>query len=232
MSKKHRIGTALTAAETRWGFVYLLVELFALPSLLFWANDGLDVPFTEAEVNILFYLINFLAMLVIFHDFLGKSAWQVAQHPMQLCEAVVLGLAAYYALTYCTMLLITQLDPGYANYNDASIAAMSRSSLFLMFIGTVVLVPPFEECMFRGLIFRNLYGKSPVIAYLVSIAAFAAIHILGYLGMYTPLEIAMACLQYLPAGLCLAWAYTRADTIFAPIVIHAVINYLSLRALR
>ena len=130
------------------------------------------------------------------------------------------------------MLLITQLDPGYANYNDASIAAMSRSSLFLMFIGTVVLVPPFEECMFRGLIFRNLYGKSPVIAYLVSIAAFAAIHILGYLGMYTPLEIAMACLQYLPAGLCLAWAYTRADTIFAPIVIHAVINYLSLRALR
>ena len=34
------------------------------------------------------------------------------------------------------------------------------------------------------------------------------------------------------AGLCLAWAYTRADTIFAPIVIHAVINYLSLRALR
>ena len=110
MSKKRRIGTALTAAETRWGFVYLLVELFALPSLLFWANDGLDVPFTEAEVNILFYLINFLAMLVIFHDFLGKSAWQVAQHPMQLCEAVVLGLAAYYALTYCTMLLITPLD--------------------------------------------------------------------------------------------------------------------------
>ena len=97
---------------------------------------------------------------------------------------------------------------------------------------TYQIVPPFEECMFRGLIFRNLYGKSPLIAYLVSIAAFAAIHILGYLGMYTPLEIAMACLQYLPAGLCLAWAYTRADTIFAPIVIHAVINYLSLRALR
>ena len=38
----------------------------------------------------------------------------------------------------------------------------------------------------------------------------------------------MAFLQYLPAGLCLAWAYTKADTIFAPILIHAIINAVSI----
>jgi membrane protease YdiL (CAAX protease family) len=38
-------------------------------------------------------------------------------------------------------------------------------------------------------------------------------------------------LQYLPAGLCLAWAYIRGGTIFASIVIHAAINYVSIQYL-
>ena len=86
--------------------------------------------------------------------------------------------------------------------------------------------------MYRGLIFRNLYGKSRWAAYIVSILAFAVIHIIGYIGRYSALELLMAFLQYLPAGLCLAWAYTKADTIFAPILIHAAINFLSIHALR
>ena len=90
----------------------------------------------------------------------------------------------------------------------------------------------FEECIFRGLIFRNLYGKSPWAAYLISMIAFACIHILGYIGLYSPLELVLALLQYLPAGLCLAWSYTRADTIFAPIIIHAAVNYITINGLR
>ena len=82
------------------------------------------------------------------------------------------------------------------------------------------------------LIFRNLYGKSHWAAYLVSMLAFALIHILGYAGQYTPLEIFLAVLQYLPAGLCLAWSYTKADTIFAPIAIHATVNFITLTSWR
>jgi hypothetical protein len=54
------------------------------------------------------------------------------------------------------------------------------------------------------------------VAYALSILLFSAIHILGYIGRYSPLELTMAVLQYLPAGLCLAWSYTKAGTIFAP----------------
>ena len=61
---------------------------------------------------------------------------------------------------------------------------------------------------------------------------FAIIHILGYIGKYSPLELVMAVLQYLPAGLCLAWSYAKADTIFAPIFVHAAINYITIRTLR
>jgi membrane protease YdiL (CAAX protease family) len=169
-----------------------------------------------------------MAMLLIFHDFLGRSGRQITQHPGIFCEGVILGLVAYYALSFVTTWIIGILVPGFSNYNDEAIFAMGQSNSFLVFIGTVILVPPFEECMYRGLIFRNLYGKSRWAAYIVSIVLFAAIHIIGYIGVYSPLELLMAVLQYLPAGLCLAWAYTKADTIFAPILIHAIINAIGI----
>ena len=34
------------------------------------------------------------------------------------------------------------------------------------------------------------------------------------------------------AGLCLAWSYTKADTIFAPIAIHATVNFITLTSWR
>jgi membrane protease YdiL (CAAX protease family) len=156
----------------------------------------------------------------------------VFQHPILTLEAVILGFVFYYLCNYATTWIMEQFFPSYSNYNDEAIAAMSSSNYFLMFIGTVILVPPAEECFYRGLIFRNLYGKSKWAAYIVSILAFAIIHIIGYIGRYSALELLLAVMQYLPAGLCLAWAYTRADTIFAPILIHAAINFVGINALR
>lgn len=232
MTKKHSLSTRPSQAETMCGFGYLAFQLLLLPSLLSWGNGQLSRPLSEAELNFTFYLLNFLAILLIFHSFLGRSAVQVGQHPAYFCQAVVLGLAAYYACSWAVTWIIRQLVPSFSNYNDASIAAMSRGSYYLMVVGTVILVPPVEECLYRGLIFRNLYGRSRWAAYAVSILAFALIHVLGYVGRYSPLELLMAVLQYLPAGLCLAWAYTKGDTIFAPIVIHAAINFISINGLR
>ena len=232
MRKSRSISSSPNSQETVAGAVYLALQIFVLPSLLHWINARLGLALNDAELNFTFYLINFMAMLLIFHDFLGRSARQVTQHPAYFCQAVILGFVAYYACSYATTWLIQQLVPAFTNYNDEAIATMRNANDFLIFIGTVVLVPPFEECMFRGLIFRNLYGKSRWAAYILSIALFAVIHILGYIGRYSPLELTMAVLQYLPAGLCLAWSYVKADTIFAPIVIHAAINYVSIQALR
>ncbi len=232
MKNSRSLSNNLTSRETFSGFLYLAFQFLLLPGFLHWCNGQMEKPLSTAELNFVFYLVNFLAMLLIFHGFLGRSARQVSQHPAYFCQAVILGLAAYYACSQAATWVIGQLVPGFANYNDAAIADMSRGSYFLTFIGTVILVPPVEECFYRGLIFRNLYSKNRWAAYLVSILVFAVIHILGYIGAYSPLELLMAVLQYLPAGLCLAWAYTKADTIFAPIAIHAAINYIGIHGLR
>lgn len=232
MKRNRSFSGNLTNQETIGGFCYLVFELVFLPSILSWLNGRLDSPLSAAELNFVFYLVNFIAILLIFHDFLGRGLNQVAQHPAIFCQAVILGAAAYYACNWATSWAVRQLVPGFSNYNDQAIASMLGTNRMLMIVGTVILVPPVEECLYRGLIFRNLYGKSRWAAYIASILAFAIIHILGYIGTYSPLELLMAFLQYLPAGLCLAWAYTKADTIFAPILIHALINAISIGLVR
>ena len=227
--KKRTVSPCPNARETVSGFCYLAFQMLLLPSLLYFINGHLERPLSEGELNFVFYLVNFIAMLVIFHDFLSRSLSQAFQHPIVLCEAVILGFVAYYACFYATDWLVSLLVPSFTNYNDEAIAQMRQSNSFLMLIGTVILVPPVEECLYRGLIFRNLYKKSHLASYLVSMLAFACIHILGYIGQYSALELIMAVLQYLPAGLCLAWSYVRGDTIFAPILIHAAVNYVTIR---
>ncbi len=230
--KKSNSVTSMNRQEVMAGLFYMAFQFVFLPSMLQAVNAMLHKPLTEAELNFTYYLINFLMMTVLFHDFLSNSLRHAWNHPVDLIQAVILGLAAYYACLFAVDKVVSLLMPGFANRNNDAIGAMLRSSRYLMFIGTVILVPPFEECLFRGLIFRSLYGKSRWVAYTVSILAFAMVHIVGFQGSYSPLEILFAVLQYLPAGLCLAWSYAKAGNIFAPILIHAAVNYITVNGLR
>ena len=231
MTKTRTVSPCPSGQETAWGLCYLVFQMLFLPSVLFWINDQLPRALSDTELNFLFYLVNFIAILLIFHNFLERSLSQLFQHPIDALQAAVLGFVAYYVCFHATQWLIGLLRPGYTNYNDESIAALSRGNFFLMSIGTVVLVPITEECLYRGLIFRNLYRKSPWAGYLISIAAFSCLHILGYSGTYDPADLLIAFLQYLPAGLWLAWSYIKGDTIFVPIVIHAAVNFITIRGI-
>ena len=85
-----------------------------------------------------------------------------------------------------------------------------------------------EEVLFRGLLFGQLRVKGRWIGYLGSSLCFCLIHLIGYLGKYTLLEFFLALLQYLPAGVILAWSYEKSHSIAAPIFVHMVINGISL----
>ena len=145
MSKKYAIGTSLSSSETLSGIIYLAVQLFMLPTVLYWINAQAGNALNEAEINFMFYLINFISMLVIFRNFLSNSLQQLTRHPIIVLESVILGLVAYYACTFCTTQIIALLSPGYANYNDEAIFAMSQGNTFLLTVCTVVLVPPLKN---------------------------------------------------------------------------------------
>ena len=232
MTKNRTQSPCPSGQETAWGLCYLAFQMLVLPSGLFWINGQLSTPLSDPELNFVFYLVNFMAVLLIFHEFLERSLSQLFNHPIHAIQAAVLGFVAYYACYYAIDYLVSLLIPGYTNYNDESIAALSRGNYFLTFIGTVILVPLAEECFYRGVIFRNLYKKSHWAGYVISIAAFACIHILGYIGQYSARELIIAVIQYIPAGLWLAWSYIKGDTIFVPIAIHAAVNFITINGFR
>ena len=170
--------------------------------------------------------------MAIFRKFLWQNLERMSLYPGYLFRVVLLGLARYIVLNTFVGMILLQIAPEYMNANDAAIAEMVKSELLLIAAGTILLVPVAEECLFRGLIFGTLNKKSPVLAYLISVPAFSVIHIIGYIGVYSPMELLISFLSYLPAGLCLGWAYVKADTIFAPILIHAAVNAMAIYGMR
>lgn len=232
MKKSKTLYISMSRTEKIFGWLYMAFSLLALPSLLNWVNAQLADPVNESTLNFVFYLTNFLFICGIFHRFLRTSLIAAWRDIWYFIQAVVLGYVAYWASSEAMEFVMSYLLPGFSNINDAAITELARTNYTLMLIGVVFLVPLSEEMLYRGLIFRNLWQSSKVAAHLLSMAAFAAVHVLGYIGSEDITALLICFLQYLPAGLCLAWTYTKADNIFAPTLVHAIVNAIAIGALR
>ena len=137
-----------------------------------------------------------------------------------------IGLPVILVLAYALALFLK---------SQAQRFRMLRAVFLLPYVmpvaGTVLLAPLAEECFIRGLIFQGLHRKNRWAAYALSTLAFCCLHIYGYIGAYPPLTLVLCALDYVPAGIALAWSYEKADTIFAPILMHCLINALAFQAL-
>jgi membrane protease YdiL (CAAX protease family) len=51
--------------------------------------------------------------------------------------------------------------------------------------------------------------------------------VIAYIGTLSPMRLLLSLLQYLPAGYCLARAYAKSGSLFAPMLIHATINLIA-----
>lgn len=214
------------------GWIYLIAELFFLPSLLSAGNRLLPRPLSDAWLNFLFFSLNFLVILLIFHRLLRAGLTVARKDPWNFLVSSAACFVLYWLCAAALNRGILLLDPSFSNANDGSIAAMAGKHYRLMAIGTVLLVPPVEECLYRGLIFGGLYRKNRFLAYLLSILAFCAIHVLGFLGTRPPLMLALSALQYVPAGFFLALAFQKTGTIWSPILVHAAINAAAMYSVR
>lgn len=232
MAKYERLSTTLNQGERILGWIWLLVELFVLPSLLVMANAALNYPLGSAWINFVFFCINFTAVLIIFRQFIGRSVSSLGKNLFRCLKGAFLGFCVYYVSNIAMGSLMDFLFPWFSNVNDANVASLLYLNYVPMFIGTVFLVPFAEEILFRGLVFQSIYIKNHRLGYVLSTIIFCAIHVMGYVGSCDILTLALCFIQYIPASLCLAWAYTEADNIFAPILIHIVINAMGVLAVR
>ncbi len=223
---------SMTERELSLGTMYLALELFILPLLLQRLNSLLPTALTPAQLNFCFFCLNFVCLLVFCHSFLWRSVKHTFRNFWRFLTGL-LGGGMFYALSgFAVAAVIVTFFPDFQNVNDASVAAMYRAEPELMTLGTVFLVPFAEELLYRGVLFQGLHRRSRTAAYVVSVSVFCMIHVVSYLGQADLQTLLICLMQYIPPALVLAWIYERADSIYAPMLIHAVINALGIYAVR
>lgn len=232
MSNKFVFSVALTRKEQRWALIYLISNIWLMPTLLTSLLTLLIPGVRIAQLNFIWFAVNFLCISVLFRRFWAVSINRFGYHPIRLTITVLTGLCVYFAMTYGLSHLLLWLSPGFFNVNDSAISHMFTQDFTIMALGTVFLVPAAEEFLYRGFVFGSLYNKNPMLAYLISICLFCSIHILGYISIYDPITLLLCFVQYIPAGICLGWAYRTADSIFAPILMHTIINVIGISSQR
>lgn len=232
MKKRKNLYVSMNRTEKVLGCCWLVIQLLFLPSALTWVNSQLPTPMNDAVYNFVYHLVNFVTLLCIFHQFLKDSLVSAWRDIWNFIQAVVLGFVAYWACNKVFDWVISLLRLNLNNINDSTVTAMLQSNYYLMVIAVVVLAPLTEELLYRGLIFRNIWQNSRAAAYLISMAAFSAIHVIGYIGTTDPVTLLLCFIQYLPAGLCLAWTYTKASNVFAPVLVHAIVNAIAVGLVR
>jgi len=227
-----KLSISMTRRQTLLGWSYLLLSMFVLPTVLVAANLLLEKPLSETVINLIYFALNFLVIAVIFRRFLLDSVKAAQAAPWRCLQFTVLGLALYFVAMNLLSRGILLIDPDFSNVNDQSIAQLTQEHYPLMVLATVFLVPVTEETLYRGLLFQGLQRKNRLLAYLLSVFVFAGIHIMSYIGMFDFLTLLLCFAQYLPAGIFLAWAYERSDTIVTPMLMHIVINLIGIAAMR
>ena len=223
-----KLSVAITKRQLLLGLLLWGCELMVFPVSFKLLNRAMDYSITLSALNTIVFALNLGLTLLIFHSFLRSNLWNALQQTGRLMGSFGFGLLICFGGAVIINLLITALVPDFVNVNDRAIKQLSAESYPLMLLSTVILVPTAEETIYRGLLFAPLYRKNKVLAYIVSMCAFSIIHLINHIGDTDFLTLGLCFLQYLPAGFSLAWAYTRADSIFAPILIHTQINLIGM----
>ena len=228
--KEITIHTTRRADILAW--CYLALEQTVLPYLILWLNTLLPQPLDGVELNFVLFCLNFVVTVLLFGKFLWRNALQFVNRPGSMLLKALTGFFTYLGANWVINFLIINLYPGFFNVNDQVIGTAFQQHYFLMALSTVVFAPVAEELLYRGLVFRVLYRKNPVLGYVVSVLFFSAIHVIGYIGKYDAIMLLVCFIQYIPASLVLAACYARTDCIFVPILIHMTINLIAIANMR
>lgn len=214
----------LTRSELKTGFIAMAVCLLVLPSVL-----GFVLPNeSAARLTFITHFVNVAVIVYILRRFLLRNLAIALAHPIYTIYYAGLGYMAHMVLSELVLVVTYYLCPDFLNLNDQTVTVQLGQEFGLMAVTVIALAPIGEECFFRGLLLRGLYDRSPALAWVLSCGLFAAIHVLGYLGSYSPLELLLSFVQYLPAGFALGFAYHRGGSVICPILAHMIVNAMAL----
>lgn len=214
------------------GVIWLVVYMFLMSLIVTFVMAALGYGEDIVRINQVFFVVNFLITCLLFRHFLTDSLAVAMERPGRLLKGLVLGFCLYEAGQIILSLLYSVIAPDLWTANDEGVAEIAGMSYGAMWAGAVLLAPLAEETLMRGLVFGNLRKKSRVLAYAVSTLAFGIIHVLNYAWNMDLWTLALNWGLYLVPSIVLAVTYEYTGTVWGPVVLHMILNALSMMALR
>ena len=213
-------------AEWLCALLWLPVHMFALPRLALLLYPTLD----DTWLNVSVYLVGAVWMLATQFRFLRRDFDGLLDRFGRVLLEVALSYGAMLLFNLALNSLLMLVTDMLSNPNNDAVVDMMRVQGGPVTAFAVFLAPLVEELMFRAGVFGALRRRNRLAAYLVCMLAFALYHVVGY-ALYDPTAW-VYLLQYLPIAYLLCRIYERTGTIWAPMLLHGLVNYLSLAALR
>lgn len=229
----------MSVRERVMGIIYIAFHSFLIPQglallyVLVLQPRGMEI--TDAQLNMLVYIIGFVFCAVFMHKFLRTSFSYIFDVPGKFLVNAAVGFGVYIALNLAVTILIAVISgdlEGLVNPNNAAIDALSEKEWPMMAVMSVFLAPIVEETMFRGALFGTIRKKSRIAAYIVTIAVFAFYHLWPYFVTEYDADLWLYLLQYVPASIVLCAVYEKSGTVWCPIVLHMAINGIAMFAMK
>lgn len=196
------------------GIIYIFASLFSgglLPLDVFiLENIGYVLIISGVFILGLGTLVLFLRKINPFKylDFRSMSVRDTA-------VSILMGIG--FSLFLNSFMTLIRIDQFFVDPISEQITEMMMSNIFLVFLSIGIIVPIYEEILFRGLIFKELKANLNLVAALVLQGLiFGIFH--GNLLQFS---------YTFPAGIALGIIYLKYGSIWAPILIHLAWNFTS-----
>lgn len=212
------------------GLVWFLVYQFLMGYVLELVFGLINVNYDLALLNAVYFFLNFGITIVIFRRFLAYSLPVVADHPLRFLKGLLVGFCVYWVLSVCltTLTGIFRIDTWVPN--DDTVTEIAGVSYKVMWVGAVLLAPITEETLVRGMIFGSVRKKNRTLAYIVTAVVFALMHTLDYVMVMTPVNFIYNLLVYGLPSVALCVCYEYSGSIWGPIVLHMIVNFMGMSA--
>ena len=217
--------SALTKKERIFVGVGFILHIFLLPRLIVRLIAAGRLG--ETAGNFLLYAVMAVYTVGFLWGFLRRDFDPLADRPFNTVYEILWGYFSIMCLNMLTSLVLSYFEQG-ANPNNEAVLDMAAESGGPVTAMAVFLAPIVEEVLFRAGIFSSLRKFSRVWAYAVSAAVFSLYHLSGFILL--DVRNLVYLVQYIPAGIILCRAYERSSTIWCPIGLHMLVNFVSIQA--
>ena len=228
MVKKRIWRPQMTQQEVRRGWVFFALYFLIFPMLMGELQRIFDEMWgfylSDAGYGVLYHVISVVMVLVLFRRFLRRGVDLLLDWLPENLFALAVGLVGAGALH----LLVNALPYPVENPLLASWAEQYRAAPGATALIVVLLMPLVEEVLFRGLLFGGLRRYGRLIAYGVAVVLYALYNVYQFVIVTGDIRYLLTALQFLPMALSLAWCYDRGGSIWSSVVLHMLLNGITL----